>query len=750
MPPRLRLKASMALTVATAILFLPARTSGQERCPAAGNPATAEGWTSLRSGDLDQARVLFVRAIDRCRDHLGARIGLGYVALRSGEDEEARSLLETLLVVDSTNVDVLVGLGILAWRRGELSEVSRFFSAVEALEPGNETALEYLERLPREMRPPPRTDTAGDPEEEVETETPGAVDSRGAAEAWARGDTETAARLYGAILEADSTDGVALHRLALMTAWENRYDKALGLFDRLLSLEPTNLDARVARARVVAWSGDLGAALTAVDGILADHPGQPQALEARAQFRSWAGMHSAALADYEDLVGISQDPTGLLLAQARILGNARRLGESRAAYDSILAFNPDNLEARLELARIVAFSGELDEAEVRYRGILNDHPDNLEGKRGLARALTWAGKLPEGEEAWRSILEASPTDLVSRVGLIQNLRWQGRTGPAMMVLEEASDEQRGSPDLVEQLKWIRASRGPRADAYVIREGDSDKNAMTTARVTGRWSPGTNLAVRAEAYTRVLEQTDVDLSRDSWGVNVTASYQLHPGWTFSGGLGGTRTDAAEETAFTSVRAGVDSPGRYRVGGSLRLSRQPLDVTARLVEQGIQVSMAEMSGRWAPSPTWQVSGSLGVGSYEGSEKNQRLHLTLQANRRMIGGWTLGMSHRYFRFDKDLDEFYFDPDYFGLTELMAKGLWETGPWALLLELSPGAQKIYSTGSYETAVRTSARVSYRVAPGREVSLSGGYSSAGLQSSNTGASDYRYGALILGFAWVF
>jgi hypothetical protein len=162
------------------------------------------------------------------------------------------------------------------------------------------------------------------------------------------------------------------------------------------------------------------------------------------------------------------------------------------------------------------------------------------------------------------------------------------------------------------------------------------------------------------------------------------------------------------------------------------------------------MVDISGRWTPAPGWQVSGSTGLGSYEAEEKNQRLHLNMQVNRNMRGGWTLGLSHKYFGFDKDLNEFYFDPDYFGLTELMARGLWEMGRWGVLFEVSPGAQKIRSDSDYAAAIRTSARLLFRVAPGREVSLSGAYSSAGLQSFNTGDSGYRYRALILGGSWVF
>jgi hypothetical protein len=320
----------------------------------------------------------------------------------------------------------------------------------------------------------------------------------------------------------------------------------------------------------------------------------------------------------------------------------------------------------------------------------------------------------------------------------------------MEVLEGANPSQKENPDFLEQLQWVRVTLGPRADVSLIREGDSDDNAMTTARAVGRWTPLRELAVRAEAYTRTLEQTGIDLTRSSWGVHVLATYHLEPGWTFSGGAGGTRTDASGTTSFSSWRAGVNTPGRYWIGGSINVSRYPLDQTAQLVEQGVRVGMVDISGRWTPAPGWQVSGSTGLGSYEAEEKNQRLHLNMQVNRNMRGGWTLGLSHKYFGFDKDLNEFYFDPDYFGLTELMARGLWEMGRWGVLFEVSPGAQKIRSDSDYDAAIRTSARLLFRVAPGREVSLSGGYSSAGLQSFNTGDSGYRYRALILGGSWVF
>lgn len=63
---------------------------------------------------------------------------------------------------------------------------------------------------------------------------------------------------------------------------------------------------------------------------------------------------------------------------------------------------------------------------------------------------------------------------------------------------------------------------------------------------------------------------------------------------------------------------------------------------------------------------------------------------------------------------------------------------------------QQVGEEGDPSGAFRTSARLAYRLRPGREISLSGGFSSTGLQSFSTGESDYRYTALVAGVSWVF
>ncbi|CAN5629280.1 hypothetical protein BH23GEM10_BH23GEM10_11190 [soil metagenome] len=113
--------------------------------------------------------------------------------------------------------------------------------------------------------------------------------------AWLAGETARAAELYAARLAADSTDGVALHRLALVHAWAGRYDESLVLFDRLLRVEPANGEARVARARVLAWAARFDEAERAWNEMLRAEPDDVAALLVLAQTLRWQARDAAAL-----------------------------------------------------------------------------------------------------------------------------------------------------------------------------------------------------------------------------------------------------------------------------------------------------------------------------------------------------------------------------------------------------------------------------------------------------------------------
>ena len=701
----------------------------QDTCPRASGADAEAGWAAYAAGDIDAARGRFDAALARCPNDDYARTGLGYVLLRAGDVPGAVTLWNAVVAAQPDNVDALAGLGLAAWRTGDIESVRARFGRVLELVPEHATALEYMARV----APGSRLEEApGDP----------------ADEAWQAGETQRAEELYLARLAGDPTDGVALHRLALMRAWSEDYDGANELFERLLRLEPSNLDARVDRARVWAWAGEADRAIDDVEALLDEHPGHAGALEARALFEAWAGRYEESLASYGQLLAIAPDNGAARRQQAQVLAWASRLDASRAAYDSVLARNPEDVDARLGLAQALSFADELDAAIAEYDRILAADPGNVRALQGKGRALAWANRLVAGEETYRRAVALDESDPSSLAGLAQVLRWQDRNAAALEVLQSAGAIASTNADVREQLRAVDLALSPSVEPSVVFEDDSDGNRMLTTHLSAAWHAMPRLTVQSDTYWRDLEAGG--LRRYAIGATVTARYQLEPGWTVSLGGGGNRTDGTGRTSFGTVEVGLTSPPRHPATFGLSFASSALDATARLAEVGVRTTVATLSGRWSPTPLWRVDAAGGWARFAGTVDNDRTNGFLSVSRRLGRVFSLGASYRVFSFEQDLTDGYFDPDFYGIGELTGRLLHQPMPWSFLLEIAPGAQKAGSDGDPAATFRASTRIGYRIAPGREVSLAGGYSSTGLQSFASGASDYRYTAVILGLAWTF
>jgi tetratricopeptide (TPR) repeat protein len=549
-------------------------------------------------------------------------------------------------------------------------------------------------------------------------------------------------------LEADPNDGVALHRVALMRAWVGAYDEAHRFFERLLAAEPDNFDARVDRARVWAWAGETGRALDAVDDVLDESPGYTPALEARALFEAWAGRYEESLTTYDQLLAIAPDNEAARRQQGIVLSWASRSDASRAVYDALLALDPGDTDARMGLARTLAWADDLDGAITEYDRVLAVDPEHVEALQGKGRTLGWANRLVEGEQVLRRAVALDEGNVASLVGLAQLLRWQDRNAAAKEVLLRAETLSPTDGDVREQLRQIDLITSPAASPALVWEDDSDGNRMLTTQLSAAVYPTTRLAVRADAYRRSLETGP--LVRSAWGATATANYQFEPGWTLSAGAGGTDSDGAGTQSSVAYRLGLTSPPRHPFVAGLAFESTALDATAVLAETGVRMTGGTVTGRWMPDPRWRIDMAMGRARFDGTQNNDRTSGFLSVSRRLSRLFTVGGSARAFAFEEDLADGYFDPDFYGIGELTGRLLHQTAPWSFLLELAPGVEKVTSDGDPSATLRGSARVGYRIASGRELSLSAGYSSTGLQSFTSGASDYRYTAVILGMSWVF
>jgi len=196
--------------------------------------------------------------------------------------------------------------------------------------------------------------------------------------------------------------------------------------------------------------------------------------------------------------------------------------------------------------------------------------------------------------------------------------------------------------------------------------------------------------------------------------------------------------------------VRTPGRYTYGGALSISTSGLSETAALAQRGVRSSQILMTSRWAPARRWSIDGTLGFGRLSGSEPNGRRSASLSVSRTVGGFVTVGTSVRALSFEKNLDDGYFDPDFYGVAELTGRWLYRLGSWTVMGELAPGLQRVGRDGRTDPSVRGNLRIAYALGPGRELSLGFGYSSAGLMSFANGRPGYRYTAFVLGSRWTF
>lgn len=250
--------------------------------------------------------------------------------------------------------------------------------------------------------------------------------------AWVAGDIPRAESLYAAALaRADSTPR-ALHRLALIRAWDGEYDASLALFDRLLADSPRNVEASLDRARVLSWRNDLDRAADAYLAVLGTDDDSREARLGLARVHSWGG----------DLIA------------------------AEATYGDMLERDPRDVEALAGHARMAAWDGRLAEAERRWRAALEHHPEHPTLLTGLGRTLRWQGRVSAALDALERAVELAPDDEdAAQEYRLARLAIAPRVGPSL-VYESDSDGNRMGTLRLDQTVWPGRHVAINANGYV--------------------------------------------------------------------------------------------------------------------------------------------------------------------------------------------------------------------------------------------------------------------------------------------
>lgn len=397
---------------------------------------------------------------------------------------------------------------------------------------------------------------------------PAAGQAAAADSAWRAGDVERAERLYERVVAADSTHGVALHRLALARAWDGRHQASLELLDRLLELQPDNAAAAVSRARVLAWSGRLAEAAATLDRMLAEDPERTEARRLRAVLQAWRG----------DLVGAER--------RWRVLVEA----------------HPHSVESRVGLARVLRWQGRPVAASRQLEAArkAGDEEPRIRGEARQLRAVLAPSASPsltwEGDTDTNEMLTAA---LIARTRPLDRLEVRGDA-----YLRSARDRVR---DRRAEGAGVTATwhLEPGWDLFA---GAGAATADDGAPTRGTWRAGVSTPPRNRvAATLTLSRRVVDATAAMIENSVIAraaetTVRTRPavGWSLRADLGWAEWEGDVENRRLSGSVAVDRDlgGRWHLGGRLRAFGFERDLNEGYFDPDLLAHL-EAIGRWRPS-------------------------------------------------------------------------------------------------------------------------------------------------------
>lgn len=374
--------------------------------------------------------------------------------------------------------------------------------------------------------------------------------------------------------------------------------------------------------------------------------------------------------------------------------------EAGAIQRRILALTPNDDKALLALARIDSWTGASDASVAGYRAYLKRQPNDKTALIELIKVEGWRGNYADALDLLDDYRQRFGEDRTWREQRARALAWVGKPTPALATAAELlKEDAKNSDALTTRIVALQADQRP-------REALAELDRLATLI-----PPGKELADLTRFVKTPLRSSITlagDFSKDSDEVRIqrwtlAGEYVMNPetrlimglGWQplkANPGSGLENSDGSERARYRSGWLGVKhrfSPGvagdvevgaasvdgngnfgTYRAGLEFRptdewwlrpeLARDLFAVSPRAASVGVKREMFRLSGRWTPDARWIADATAAYADL--SDDNRYWELGIAPRRAILRAekWNmdLGVSARWFGYDKDLNNGYYDP--------------------------------------------------------------------------------------------
>ncbi len=269
-----------------------------------------------------------------------------------------------------------------------------------------------------------------------------------------KGDVEGAEREFKAALAKEPRFSPAFGGLAEIEARRDRHEESLRLVLQGLDQSPDPDDSLFAAAtRTYIKLKKEGVGAQRLEGFVRRFPRRAAPRICRGMLLLRAGREREAEGVLREALQV--DPASLSALQElfELYREQERLPELERALSAALERSPRAVPLRNWLAWVRTASGDPRGAEGHFRAALEDDPDSLETLANLGSLLIDQNRPEEAAEILERAVRKEPRHWQSRVNLIIALGKAGRPEDARKAYDQAGEEVKGRPEILNALAY---------------------------------------------------------------------------------------------------------------------------------------------------------------------------------------------------------------------------------------------------------------------------------------------------------
>ena len=244
---------------------------------------------------------------------------------------------------------------------------------------------------------------------------------------------------------------------------------ALEQAEEALAIAPDDNGAVALKAAVQLRLGDYAGAVELARRVVARDPANAEAVTVLATERMVAEDPEAALAELDKALAVNPEIAVLQLLKIRVLTSLERGGDVLETYEQLVALYPEEAVYRRAYARELIGQGDYSQALAQLEKTVEIEPGNLDAKVDVIRMISAMENADAGEAKLRGYVDAEPDNTDLRFALVDFLRGAGKPDAAGAVLEELAsmNEQDISFRAKNAIAADRLGNGDRAGAQAL-------------------------------------------------------------------------------------------------------------------------------------------------------------------------------------------------------------------------------------------------------------------------------------------